>query len=207
MAMSNYIEQLNKTDDPARWLQRFEAVAKWQGWKDDSLRSAFLALINHDGYNIQYLQMRLLRNNQLNGHIKNLPICCCLSYSHKNWPWLHAIYYFSHLKQKSADSVLTYIRKIRNAAENCQFGAQLEDRLRDRLVFGIRSAEALQKMLTEKLEVLTLKKATEIALAHETIQENPQSWTGYQGESSAVCHFRKNPIAKQKHSKMKANGQ
>ena len=178
-------------------------MAKWQGWKDDSLQSAFLALIGHDGYNI--FADTVAPKQPVEQTYKELTDML-LSQLQPQKLATAAHYDFSHLKQESADSVLTYVRKLRTAAENCQFGAQLEDTLRDQLVFGIRSAEALRKMLTEKLEVLTLKKATEIALAHETVEENHQSWTGHQGES-AVCHFRKNPIAKQKHSKMKANEQ
>ena len=52
MATSLSIEPLMKGKDPERWLQRFEAVAKWQGLVDDKLKYAFLASIGAEVYDL-----------------------------------------------------------------------------------------------------------------------------------------------------------
>ena len=75
-----------------------------------------------------------------------------------------ARYEFNQLKQGS-DSVTNFIRKLRNAAEDCSFGAQLEDRIRDPFVFGTANIHAFKAMLIMKIEDLTLEKATNVALS------------------------------------------
>ena len=197
MATSKYIDTLTKNEDPVRWLQRFDAVAAWQGWTGDGLKNAFLALIGSDGYNL--LADAVIPDKPVDKTFEELTALLTTQSRPKKLA-IAARFDFSRLKQESDDSVLTYIRKLRNAAEDCKFGGQLEDRLRDQLVFGVKSADALRKMLTEKLDVLTLKKATEIALAHEAVQENHQSWKGNQSVSSSdVCRVKTDQTAKQQH--------
>ena len=205
MATSSLIEPLKKDEDPERWLQRFKAVAAWQNWTGDDKRNAFLALIGADGYNL--LADAVIPHTPADNTFDELTQLLTAQIQPKKLA-IAARFDFSRLKQESDESVLKYIRKLRCAAEDCQFGTQLEDRLRDQLVFGIRSTEALQKMLTEKLDVLTLKKATEIALAHEAVQENQQSWKGsLSGATADVCRVKMDHIAKRNYSKTKGKKQ
>ena len=62
-----------------------------------------------------------------------------------------------------SESVSEHSAVLQKLSEPCDFGANLEDSLRDRLVCGIRSDQAHK--LTEKN--LTFKKAKEMALAME----------------------------------------
>jgi len=64
----------------------------------------------------------------------------------------------------------------------CEFGASLNDALRDRLVCGLHN-EPIQKRLPSK-SALTLAKATEIALAMEAAAKDTLKLQG--GEESEV---------------------
>ena len=75
-------------------------------------------------------------------------------------------FHFHSRAQKSGEKVATYLAELRGIAEHCNFGASLDDMLRDRLVVGINDAALQRRLLSEPR--LNLKKATEIALAHET---------------------------------------
>lgn len=64
----------------------------------------------------------------------------------------------------------TYVSKLRELAEFCEFEATLENMLRDRLVCGINN-DAIQRRLLSEAE-LTFKKAMELALGMETAAKN-----------------------------------
>ena len=82
-----------------------------------------------------------------------------------------ARYEFCQLKQGS-DDVATYVRKLRAAAEECDFKSTLDERLRDQLVFGLKNKDAVQKLLTEDISKLGLDRATKIATANEAVHRS-----------------------------------
>jgi len=49
-------------------------------------------------------------------------------------------YKFNTLVQGPEDSIETYVRKLRELAQNCSFGALKEELLRDRLVLGCKDS-------------------------------------------------------------------
>ena len=67
---------------------------------------------------------------------------------------------------ESGESVANYPAELRALAQYCNFGGTLEDMLRDRLVVGINDLVFQRCLLVEAQR--TLKKATEVALAHKT---------------------------------------
>ena len=75
-------------------------------------------------------------------------------------------FHFNSRMRKSGEKVATYLAELHCIAEHCNFGASLDDMLRDRLVVVINDAALQRRLLSESR--LNLKKATEIALAHET---------------------------------------
>ena len=72
--------------------------------------------------------------------------------------------------RKPGESVSTFIDQLRSLAEFCNFGAVLEDMLRDRLVCGIND-EAIQRRLLGESQ-LTYRKAMEIAQNQERAEKN-----------------------------------
>ena len=73
---------------------------------------------------------------------------------------------FHKRDQKDGERVSTYLAELRKLAEHCQFGDYLNDALRDRFACGLRAGSIQKRLLAE--DKLTLKKATEMAIAMET---------------------------------------
>ena len=74
--------------------------------------------------------------------------------------------------QAPSESIAEYMVDLRRLAARCEFGAFLDQALRDRLVFGIRS-EYTQKQLLTQTDI-KLSKVVELALSLEAAQKNSQ---------------------------------
>ena len=175
MATSNgfsTIEPLSKGQDPLRWLQRFDAYAGWHEFTNDKKKLALLALMGSEMYGL--LADAVLPDIPANKTFDELTLLLKAQLQPRRLA-IAERYEFNKTRQSSSESVSDFVRKLRYAAINCEFGTQLEDRLRDQLVFGIGSRDALKKMLILKLSDLTLKKAIDIALADEAVAG--QSWS------------------------------
>ncbi|XP_054709549.1 glucose dehydrogenase [FAD, quinone]-like [Uloborus diversus] len=79
---------------------------------------------------------------------------------------------FYNLKQGNED-ISTFIVKIKELASKCNFGAFLNDALRDKLVCGLQSEQIQNKLLSEK--DVDFAKASELALAMETASRETKS--------------------------------
>ena len=77
---------------------------------------------------------------------------------------------FHNRVRKPGESVATFVAELRSLAEFCNFGAVLDDMLRDRLICGINNSKIQQKLLAEKK--LTLTSAIETAQGMETAARN-----------------------------------
>ena len=83
---------------------------------------------------------------------------------------------FNSRCQKEGESIATYVAELRKIAEHCQFGAVLNDMLRDRLVCGTVHKAIQRRLLAEPL--LTFDKAIETALAAEAADKDSLRLTG-----------------------------
>ncbi|XP_062849175.1 uncharacterized protein K02A2.6-like [Trichomycterus rosablanca] len=70
--------------------------------------------------------------------------------------------------QLPGESVEAFVRQLYELAENCEFGAQKDEQMRDRLVIGIRDRQVSQKL--QMKSDLTLRTAIEMARHCELIQ-------------------------------------
>ena len=68
--------------------------------------------------------------------------------------------------QKDSESIPVHVAELRKLSEHCDFKANLNDALRDRLVCGIKHGNIQKKLLSES--DLTLQKAIDIATDIET---------------------------------------
>ena len=69
-------------------------------------------------------------------------------------------FHFRRRSQTANETIAEYVAALRRAALYCDFGAFLEDALRDRLVGGLRNEAMQKRLLSEKN--LTLNKAVEL---------------------------------------------
>ena len=77
---------------------------------------------------------------------------------------------FNSRSRQNGENVATFVSELRHLAMRCDFGAALEEMLRDRLVCGIKDEHIQRRLLAEPN--LTFKKAQEIAQALETADRN-----------------------------------
>lgn len=98
---------------------------------------------------------------------------------------IHERFVFNQCVQKSDQSIAEYIVQIRKLASTCNFGAFLEEAMRDRLVCGIRSENTQKKLLSESN--LTFQSACQIAQAAEMAQKQVKTLAD-SGQTSNV-HF------------------
>ena len=77
-------------------------------------------------------------------------------------------YTFFTRRQQPDESISNFVAQLRKLAHHCEFGATLDDMLRDRLVCGYRDRRLKFKLLSDP--ELTLKIALEAAKADETAE-------------------------------------
>ena len=81
------------------------------------------------------------------------------------------------------ETINTYVATLRKLARTCDFGAQLDDAIRDQLVCGLSFAAIQKRLLSEA--TLDCKKAVEIAIAMEAAAKDTHDMMGQQVQSSA----------------------
>ena len=77
--------------------------------------------------------------------------------------------------RKPSESVAEFVSELRSLAEFCNFGANLEEMLRDRLVCGIQNTHIQKRLLGEK--TLTFARALELSQVLETASKNAKELT------------------------------
>ena len=94
----------------------------------------------------------------------------------------------SHRKKitlQPQESVSAFVAELRSLAKDCEFGAALEENLRDRLVCGVSNPSIQKRLLSE--QKMTFKKALEITQSHESATKDIvtlQGATYFSGSSS-----------------------
>ena len=73
---------------------------------------------------------------------------------------------FDKRDQKEGETIQEYVAQLRKMSLHCGFNADLKEKLRDRIVCGIRNPNIQKKLLSEK--DLTYEKAVDICVAMET---------------------------------------
>ena len=86
--------------------------------------------------------------------------------------------------RKQRETIADFVVELRALAEFCNFGASLNEMLRDRIVCGINSSKLQQRLLAEK--ELTLVKAIDLAQGMETATKNCHN-CGRKGHLNTVC--------------------
>ncbi|XP_046405562.1 uncharacterized protein LOC124170701 [Ischnura elegans] len=84
-------------------------------------------------------------------------------------------YKFSKRNQHDGESIAEYIASLKKLSTYCEFGAALNDYLRDRLVSGIRSESTKQRLLGEA--ALTYDQAVKIVCFVEAVEKDAATLT------------------------------
>lgn len=79
---------------------------------------------------------------------------------------------FHKRNQGEEETVAQYVAVLKGLSEHCEFGAYLEDALRDRFVCGLKCETVQKRLLTER--DLTFQKAVDYAVSAETAARDVQ---------------------------------
>ena len=102
-------------------------------------------------------------------------------------------YKFNSRFEKESESIATSLSELRSIAQHRNFCDNLDDMLRNCLVCGVKNNSIQKRLLAEAK--LTLKKATEIALAMETVEKNAETLQNTDSPRGVTCE-RRNPVHK-----------
>ena len=75
--------------------------------------------------------------------------------------------------QQSGETIPSYLAELKRLSEHCEFGTNLNEMLRDRIVCGTRDNRIQRRLLAEPK--LTLKRALDLAVAIETSEKDALS--------------------------------
>lgn len=101
--------------------------------------------------------------------------------------------------QQTGETVDVFMTENRTLAKNCDF-VELDNMLRDKLVFGLREDSPRERLLRER--DLTLQKAIDIARASELSRKQTQIMTSDNAER--VDYVKKDRFKKHKHTEYKS---
>ena len=173
------------------WLDANEIV-------DDKKTCTFLALVGPSAYQIlKNLCSPALPKTKSYAELKKT-----LTDHYKPKPIIIAERFRFHKRnQNKSETISDYIVELKKLSSTCEFGAFLEEALRDRLVCGLTHEAIQRRLLAEK--DLNFKSASEICLAMEMAMANTKELTNNasSGDSSVnkVSHFgKKKPYWKKK---------
>ncbi|XP_046665591.1 uncharacterized protein LOC124357656 [Homalodisca vitripennis] len=93
-------------------------------------------------------------------------------------------YKFSLRNQHDGESIAQYIAQLKNLSKYCEFGASLNDYLRDRLICGIRSESTKQRLLSEAN--LTFDKAVQLTSQIEMAEKSAATLASGSHDTPAV---------------------
>ena len=95
-------------------------------------------------------------------------------------------------KQQENESLTDYIAALKKIASTCDYGAELENRLRDAFLFGVRSPKILNRLLeASQKDNFTWTSVTRLALAMEIVDSDVKACAPSNStDSSAVNRVR-----------------
>lgn len=111
---------------------------------------------------------------------------------------------FNHCNQRADETVTEYAAELKQCAVSCEFGATLDEALRDRFVSGIRNEACQRRLLSESN--LTFARAFEIALSMETAEKDTQQLRGHDSHSSVVHKVEVRPFSQREKKCYRCHG-
>ena len=92
---------------------------------------------------------------------------------------------FNKQVQRKGETEAKFVAKLRKLSEQNQFGASLNEKLRDRLVCGVKDGRLQRRLLAEP--DLTLRKAFELCQASELAEKNAKELQAGQKQSQKMA--------------------
>lgn len=153
------------TEDFEVWYEQFQEYIAANNISMDRSVPLFLTLLGTDGY-------KLIRNLCVpcKPREKTLIELVTLIQNHLN-PKPNVIserFKFKQRKQKQDESISMFVAALKQISLNCEFGGNLNNSLRDQLVWGLRNARIQRRLLSETQ--LPMERAVELSLSLEAAE-------------------------------------
>ena len=175
------ISEYSMNQDWNNWYERFEQYIIANDIAEGKWTSLFLTLIGSEAY-------ALLRNlctpQSPSSKTLNELADLMTNYLKPKPSVIAERYKFKECKQGVKEDIKTYVAKLMKLSENCQFGDNLEESIRDQFVWGISSANIKSRLIRDR--ALTYKKAIETALSMEAAGREVAEMCGTTTEDSEV---------------------
>jgi len=156
------ISEYSLTEDWTRWFERLMHYFIGNDVPKEKQVSLFITLLGNEGYdllcnlctpespaNLTLEQLAKMMQN----HLQPQPSVISQRYK------------FKECKQLTGEDIKTYLTKLKKLSIQCNFGGQLEDHLRDQLVWGVSNEKTKKRLLGE--QHLTYTRAVEISTSLE----------------------------------------
>ena len=100
----------------------------------------------------------------------------------------------SMIRRSEQSSVADFIAELRAVAKDCNYGEELDKKLRDRLVCGINDARIKRSLLAQDETKLDFKRATEIAVSMQFADEQSRVLTNSVDNVNALYQRQGTPV-------------
>ena len=151
-----------ETEQFTEWVERLEQWFLANLIDDaDRKRALFLSLIGAKGYKL----IRSLAQNEPAKKSYDALKKLMLDHLQPKPNEIAQRYVFYKRDRRVGESVKDYVAELRKLSEHCEFGENLEENLRDKLVCGLNDEKIQQKLLA--IRGLNLQRAIDTAVAIE----------------------------------------
>ncbi|KAK3097548.1 hypothetical protein FSP39_010680 [Pinctada imbricata] len=157
-----------------RWIRAFELFVTGKGVTDADQKKALL--LHCAGMNVQDIYYTLPEiAGEDDAYVKTKTALETYFSPQVNLPYERHV--FRNLAQSESETIEQFITRLKQQAEYCEFGATLDDQIRDQVIDKCMSSHLRRKLL-EKGRTLTLDQLRQIATSMETADKQARNIEG-----------------------------
>ncbi|XP_008178248.1 uncharacterized protein LOC103307755 [Acyrthosiphon pisum] len=160
-----------KVDDFSSWIERFELYVLLNEINSHKKKLMFLTLLGNDGYVlVRDLCTPFKPVDKSYDTLKEM----LSNYINPKPNVLTERYKFKERKQGSEETISQFVTALKKLSQYCEFGNNLDDSLRDQVVYGIRDNNIKKRLMSEP--ELTFRKSVTLCLSMEAANNDVSHW-------------------------------
>jgi len=160
-----------KNDDFSAWIDRFELFVLLNEVNTHKKKLMFLTLLGNDGYSL--LRDLCIPSKPIDKSYESLKELLS-NYNNPKPNLLTERYKFKERKQGSDETIHQFVTALKKLSQFCEFGVNLDDSLRDQVVYGIKDVNIKKRLLSETK--LTFRRSVELCLSMEAADKDVSKW-------------------------------
>ena len=159
------LDECNETEDWRHYIERVNHFFEANEITDPDKRSIFLVCVGAKTYKL----VRSLVAPEDPKDKRYEDLAKLLHFRPKPSAFVQR-FKFNTRSQQPGETIAMFLAELRHLSEHCEFGIMLSEKLRDRLVCGVRDTRIQRRLLAEPK--LTLKRAHVLVLAIEAADKD-----------------------------------